>query len=331
MPVMPAPMTRTSTAVGGSGRVRWSACGFGGVMASDGDRSRSLVVAGVEPWRDPGGAAPSAKLYRPVSLTYTLDGARRREGARMAIVEQRVVGAPGALRDRVPGPGPQGALLRPGLLRRWRPSSSGHGSGRWPVGSRRSPRPDDFAEYEILDQSVIVVRTEDLGCGPSRTPAATAASGWPRVAGTCEGGFVCPFHGWCYGPDGANTRVTQSEGFAEHNLRARGARPDPGALRGLGRLRLDQPRRRRPAAAPVHRAVRHRARRLEGRVDAGRVVVRLPPPGQLEARPRRPSSSSTTCCSRTRSCASRAVSRPGTAAFDPARPSSRPSCTTCGP
>ena len=42
-----------------------------------------------------------------------------------------------------------------------------------------------------------------------------------RVAegrGTCESGFICPFHGWCYGPDGKNTFVTQSKTFAEHNL-----------------------------------------------------------------------------------------------------------------
>ena len=55
-------------------------------------------------------------------------------------------------------------------------------------------------------------------CGPSRTPAATAASGSPRVGGACESGFICPFHGWCYGPDGRNTFVTQSKTFAEHNL-----------------------------------------------------------------------------------------------------------------
>ena len=42
-----------------------------------------------------------------------------------------------------------------------RPSSSGPGSGRWPAGSRRSPASRDFVEYEILDRSVIVVRTSE--------------------------------------------------------------------------------------------------------------------------------------------------------------------------
>ncbi len=43
------------------------------------------------------------------------------------------------------------------------------------------PEPGDFAEYEILDQSVIVVRDRARGCGPSTTPAGTAAFGWPTV------------------------------------------------------------------------------------------------------------------------------------------------------
>ena len=36
--------------------------------------------------------------------------------------------------------------------------------------------------------------------------------------GTCERGFTCPFHGWCYAPDGKNTAVTRRKSFAEHNL-----------------------------------------------------------------------------------------------------------------
>src|SRR5690349_7226383 len=42
-----------------------------------------------------------------------------------------------------------------------------------------------------------------------------------RVAqgrGTCESGFTCPFHGWCYAPDGTNTFVSKPRSFAEHNL-----------------------------------------------------------------------------------------------------------------
>jgi hypothetical protein len=42
-----------------------------------------------------------------------------------------------------------------------------------------------------------------------------------RVAdgpGNCERGFVCPFHGWCYAPDGTNTFVPRAKAFSEHNL-----------------------------------------------------------------------------------------------------------------
>ena len=65
---------------------------------------------------------------------------------------------------------------------------------------------------------------------------------------------------------------------------ARRHRPHAGAVRDVGRVRVDQPRRRRAAVAPVHRAGRHHPRRVEGRVAAHRVVVRLPAPGELEAR-----------------------------------------------
>src|SRR5262249_55861704 len=36
--------------------------------------------------------------------------------------------------------------------------------------------------------------------------------------GHCENGFVCSFHGWCYGVDGRNTFVPRARTFSEHNL-----------------------------------------------------------------------------------------------------------------
>jgi phenylpropionate dioxygenase-like ring-hydroxylating dioxygenase large terminal subunit len=80
------------------------------------------------------------------------------------------------------------------------------------------PDPHDFVEYEILDQSVIVVRTDD---GVRAFQNACRHRG-VRVAegiGTCADGFTCPFHGWCYGVDGRNTRIPNRKSFAEHNLR----------------------------------------------------------------------------------------------------------------
>jgi Rieske 2Fe-2S family protein len=81
------------------------------------------------------------------------------------------------------------------------------------------PRPHDFAEYEILDQSVVVVRTDDMGVRAFQNACRHRGVRVVEGRGSCEAGFVCPFHGWCYGPDGVNTHVPQRKTFAEHNLR----------------------------------------------------------------------------------------------------------------
>jgi phenylpropionate dioxygenase-like ring-hydroxylating dioxygenase large terminal subunit len=85
------------------------------------------------------------------------------------------------------------------------------------------PRPGDFAEYQILDQSIVVVRTEDPDRGELGVTAFQNACRHRGVRvvtghGTCESGFTCPFHGWCYGPDGKNTGVPRRRTFSEHNL-----------------------------------------------------------------------------------------------------------------
>jgi phenylpropionate dioxygenase-like ring-hydroxylating dioxygenase large terminal subunit len=82
------------------------------------------------------------------------------------------------------------------------------------------PKPGDFAEYQILDQSVLVVRTEDMGVRAFDNVCRHRGVRFAQGRGSKPGGFVCPFHGWCYGTDGQNTRVTQSAGFSEHNLEA---------------------------------------------------------------------------------------------------------------
>ncbi len=80
------------------------------------------------------------------------------------------------------------------------------------------PNPGDFAEYEILDQSVLVVRTEDMGVRAFENACRHRGVRFAQGRGSKPGGFVCPFHGWCYGTDGRNTRVTQAGAFSEHNL-----------------------------------------------------------------------------------------------------------------
>ena len=80
------------------------------------------------------------------------------------------------------------------------------------------PRPDDFVEYQFLDQSVVVVRTDDLGVQAFQNTCRHRGVRIVEGRGRCESGFTCPFHGWCYGRDGKNTAVTQRRTFADHNL-----------------------------------------------------------------------------------------------------------------
>jgi phenylpropionate dioxygenase-like ring-hydroxylating dioxygenase large terminal subunit len=80
------------------------------------------------------------------------------------------------------------------------------------------PGAGDFVEYEILDQSVLVVRGDDLEVRAFQNACRHRGVRVAEGRGTCDGGFTCPFHGWCYGTDGRNTFVSRSGTFSEHNL-----------------------------------------------------------------------------------------------------------------
>jgi phenylpropionate dioxygenase-like ring-hydroxylating dioxygenase large terminal subunit len=80
------------------------------------------------------------------------------------------------------------------------------------------PQPHDFTEYRILDQSIIVIRTGDGGARALQNVCRHRGVRVVEGGGNCDSGFTCPFHGWCYGPDGANTFVPKARTFAEHNL-----------------------------------------------------------------------------------------------------------------
>ena len=82
------------------------------------------------------------------------------------------------------------------------------------------PEPFDFAEYEILDQSIVVVRTEDLGVTAFQNSCRHRGVKVALGHGTCESGFTCPFHGWCYGPDGTNKAIPRRRSFSTHNLQS---------------------------------------------------------------------------------------------------------------
>jgi phenylpropionate dioxygenase-like ring-hydroxylating dioxygenase large terminal subunit len=82
------------------------------------------------------------------------------------------------------------------------------------------PQPHDFVEYEILDQSIIVVRSDDMDVRAFQNACRHRGVKVIEGRGTCESGFTCPFHGWCYGLDGKNAFIPRATTFAEHNLQA---------------------------------------------------------------------------------------------------------------
>ena len=290
MPVMPAPTTSTSSrrlgrlVDGRLGMLPWSAFEARGVRCR----------------------ASRTSLYRPVSIRVarrTVRGGKWRRAWRSWTSSGRHCRA---VRDRVPRPGAQAALLRPGVLRARDRAAVAPGLADG-VPARGDPEPVRLRRVRDPRPVDLVVRRPTTAASglPERLPPPRGAGSPGR--GTCQSGFTCPFHGWCYGPDGKNTAVTQRRTFYEHNLEP--AELDLVPVRcetwgGCAWINLD------PDAPPlraVPRAVRHRPRRLEARVDANRVVVRLPAAGELEARPSRRSSSSTTCCSRIPSCESPAA------------------------
>jgi phenylpropionate dioxygenase-like ring-hydroxylating dioxygenase large terminal subunit len=82
------------------------------------------------------------------------------------------------------------------------------------------PEPGDVVEYEILDQSVIVLRGDDREVRAFHNVCRHRGVKLVQGRGTATSGFTCPFHGWCYGLDGGNTHVPQRRTFSEHNLQA---------------------------------------------------------------------------------------------------------------
>ena len=77
----------------------------------------------------------------------------------------------------------------------------------------------DWMEYRNLDQSILVVRTSpdtvrafDNSC---RHRGVRLGVGRGNCA---QSGFICPFHGWCYDMNGANTYIYRDNLFSEAAL-----------------------------------------------------------------------------------------------------------------
>jgi phenylpropionate dioxygenase-like ring-hydroxylating dioxygenase large terminal subunit len=87
------------------------------------------------------------------------------------------------------------------------------------------PSPGDFVEYEICDESILVVRQPDMSVkafyNACRHRATQLCKGSGRLAG---GHITCPFHGWQWNSDGTTSRLYGREGFAEECLQPQDVR-----------------------------------------------------------------------------------------------------------
>jgi nitrite reductase/ring-hydroxylating ferredoxin subunit len=70
------------------------------------------------------------------------------------------------------------------------------------------PQPGDFVEYEILDQSILVVRQPDMSVKAFYNACRHRATELCKGSGRLPGGQIaCPFHGWRWNLDGSNSYV----------------------------------------------------------------------------------------------------------------------------
>jgi phenylpropionate dioxygenase-like ring-hydroxylating dioxygenase large terminal subunit len=135
----------------------------------------------------------------------------------VAIVDENWPGLPVPFAMDPPDRGPKGRYVDPDF---YRLEADRLWSRTWQMACRHEeiPQPFDFTTYEILDRSVILVRQEDGSVTAVQNACRHRGVQVAQGRGTCGSGFTCPFHGWCYGPDGTNTAVTQRRTFSDHNL-----------------------------------------------------------------------------------------------------------------
>ena len=197
-----------------------------------------------------GRCGPRGFLYRPVSLT-TRQGTPSGRGAPHGGHGSEVVGTPGALRDGAPGPRPARSATSTPTSTRMEVEQLWPRVWQMACRLEEIPQPRDFVEYEFLDQSVVVVRTDDMGVTAFQNTCRHRGVRLVEGSGTCARGFRCPFHGWCYGPDGANTAGHAAADVRRAQPGGGRSRSRAGPVRDVGRVRVDQLRRQCAAGARV--------------------------------------------------------------------------------
>jgi phenylpropionate dioxygenase-like ring-hydroxylating dioxygenase large terminal subunit len=81
------------------------------------------------------------------------------------------------------------------------------------------PEPGDVVEYQICDQSIILVRQRDRTIKAFQNACRHRATELVKGSGRLGGGqIVCPFHGWRWNLDGTSSFVFGREAFAPECL-----------------------------------------------------------------------------------------------------------------
>ncbi len=157
----------------------------------------------------------------------------------------------------------------------------------WQMAAREQEIPEagDFVEYEIVGQSLLIVRQVDGSIKALHNACRHRATELGKGCGRFPGNqIVCPFHGWRWKTDGQISHVFGREGFDETTIR-----PEEIALReaqcDTWEAHLGQPRPRRAAADGGALPGRPRADPQRRGEHARQVVEGGHSQLQLEARP----------------------------------------------
>ncbi len=92
----------------------------------------------------------------------------------------------------------------------------------WQMACRLEEIPDagDYVEYEICDQSILLVRQADMSVKALYNACRHRATELCKGSGRLPGHqIVCPFHGWRWNLDGSNSFVYAADGFARETMR----------------------------------------------------------------------------------------------------------------
>jgi phenylpropionate dioxygenase-like ring-hydroxylating dioxygenase large terminal subunit len=92
----------------------------------------------------------------------------------------------------------------------------------WQMACRLEEIPEigDYAEYENLGQSVIVMRTGPESIRAYHNSCRHRGMRLVQGRGNASHGIACPFHGWCWNLDGSNRFVFAPNLFREDQLEA---------------------------------------------------------------------------------------------------------------